>query len=417
MHGNIIVALATFATAALAASGAEAQEHRPRADIVDTALSAGTFNTLAAALEAADLVDALKSRGPFTVFAPTDEAFAKLPEGTLETLLAPENKDQLISILTYHVVGSRVSASRVSKLNSAETLGGQRVAVRVENGNIKVDDATVVSADVRASNGVIHVIDEVLLPEELNIVEIAQKAGTFNTLVAAVEAAGLAGALSSDGPFTVFAPTDEAFAALPEGTVDELLAEEGLGTLQRILQYHVVEGRVFADEALEERRARTLARERVAFSVRGGSLRVNDAAVVATDIDASNGVIHVIDQVLLPEDIMVALASDMMRSSDPMSSRSGSASATDARDLIVLAIDRGVPLFNAGSASACAAIYEVATTALLDGYAISNAARRDLTRALRDARRTHDATERAWTLREGLDNALSRIDGRMATRH
>lgn len=133
-------------------------------DIVDTAVSAGSFNTLAAALQAADLVDALKQPGPYTVFAPTDEAFAKLPEGTVEDLLKPENKDKLVTILTYHVVSGEVDSSEVVKLKSAKTLNGEDVKIAIVNGKVMVDNATVVKADVKASNGVIHVIDTVILP-------------------------------------------------------------------------------------------------------------------------------------------------------------------------------------------------------------------------------------------------------------
>ncbi|MCK6264290.1 fasciclin domain-containing protein [Vibrio sp. ZSDE26] len=134
-------------------------------DIVDVAVENGSFNTLVAAVKAAGLVDTLKSDGPFTVFAPTDEAFAKLPAGTVETLLKPENKDQLIDILTYHVVSGKVMASDVVKLNSATTVEGKDVAIEVKGSNVMINNATVIAADVPASNGVIHVIDSVLLPK------------------------------------------------------------------------------------------------------------------------------------------------------------------------------------------------------------------------------------------------------------
>ena len=133
-------------------------------DIVDTAVAAGQFETLAAALGAADLVDTLKSEGPFTVFAPTDEAFAKLPEGTVENLLKPENRDQLIAILTYHVVPGAVKAADVVKLSAATTVNGQSVAIKVSDGGVQVDNANVIATDIAASNGVIHVIDTVILP-------------------------------------------------------------------------------------------------------------------------------------------------------------------------------------------------------------------------------------------------------------
>ena len=133
-------------------------------DIVDTAVGAGQFTTLAAALEAADLVDTLKGDGPFTVFAPTDEAFAKLPEGTVENLLKPENRDQLTAILTYHVVAGKVYAADVVKLDSATTVNGSDVAIAANDEGVRINDANVIKTDIGASNGVIHVIDTVILP-------------------------------------------------------------------------------------------------------------------------------------------------------------------------------------------------------------------------------------------------------------
>lgn len=156
--------LALVATMALTAN-VFAGDYADKKDIVDTAVAAGSFNTLAAALTAADLVDTLKSAGPFTVFAPTDDAFAKLPAGTVEMLLMPENKDKLVGILTYHVVAGKVMAADVVKLTSANTVNGQDVAIRVEDGTVFVNDSQVTAADVAASNGVIHVIDTVLMPE------------------------------------------------------------------------------------------------------------------------------------------------------------------------------------------------------------------------------------------------------------
>lgn len=134
-------------------------------DIVDTAVGAGSFKTLAAALKAADLVDTLKGKGPFTVFAPTDEAFAKLPAGTVESLLKPENKKKLVSILTYHVVPGKVTAKDVVKLSEAKTVQGSAVKIVVKDGKVMVDNATVTKTDIEASNGVIHVIDTVIMPK------------------------------------------------------------------------------------------------------------------------------------------------------------------------------------------------------------------------------------------------------------
>ena len=161
-------AFATVAAVVLtvAASGTTAVRAETR-DVVDTAIAAGSFKTLAKALDAAGLVTTLKGAGPFTVFAPTDEAFAKLPDGTLETPLKPENKEKLRRILTYHVVAGTVMASDVVKLQSAKAVSGDTITVKVKDGVVHVDNATVTSADVRASNGVIHVIDSVILPKGL----------------------------------------------------------------------------------------------------------------------------------------------------------------------------------------------------------------------------------------------------------
>ena len=271
-------------------------------DIVDTAVAAGNFKTLAAALTEAGLVDALKGEGPFTVFAPTDDAFAKLPKGTVETLLKPENRDQLVSILTYHVVSGKTGSKDVVKLSAAATLNGQRVDIKTEGGAVMIDGARVTKADIEASNGVIHVIDTVLMPATENIVGVAKGAGKFNTLIAAVQAAGLADVLMGKGPFTVFAPTDDAFAKLPGGTVESLLKEENRGKLQTILKYHVVSGRVFSDEVVKQKEVATLAGMGVRISVKDGKAMANESSIVATDIDATNGVIHVIDGVLLPPD-------------------------------------------------------------------------------------------------------------------
>ncbi len=151
-------------TATAGGYGDMKSKYKAKADIVDTAVAAGQFSTLAAALQAADLVDTLKGDGPFTVFAPTDEAFAKLPEGTVEELLKPENRDQLVSVLTYHVVPGKVAAADVVKITEATTVQGSDISIAVVDGNVKIDDATVVKADIGASNGIIHVIDNVILP-------------------------------------------------------------------------------------------------------------------------------------------------------------------------------------------------------------------------------------------------------------
>ena len=265
--------------------------------IVDIAVEDGRFTTLVAAVQAAGLAETLSGEGDFTVFAPTDEAFAALPEGTVEALLA--DIPALTSILLYHVVDGKVMASDVVELSSAMTVNGQYVDIKVEDGKVMIDNAQVVITDIEASNGVIHVIDAVILPESRSIVDIAVEDGRFNTLVAAVQAAGLAETLSGEGPFTVFAPTDDAFAALPEGTIDALLAD--IPTLTDILLYHVAEGKVMASEVVELDTAMTAQGQYVDIQVQDGMVMVDNAQVIITDIEAANGVIHVIDAVILPE--------------------------------------------------------------------------------------------------------------------
>jgi uncharacterized surface protein with fasciclin (FAS1) repeats len=161
-----ILALCTLGlVTSMANAGHHEKGEMATADIVDTAVAAGKFNTLAAALTAAGLVDTLKGDGPFTVFAPTDAAFEKLPEGTVENLLKPENRDQLVSILTYHVVPGKVYAADVVKLTSATTVNGADVSIKVSDNGVSIDNANVVMTDIKASNGVIHVIDTVILPD------------------------------------------------------------------------------------------------------------------------------------------------------------------------------------------------------------------------------------------------------------
>lgn len=269
-------------------------------DVVDTAVSAGSFKTLVAAVKAAGLVETLKGEGPFTVFAPTDEAFAKLPAGTVESLLKPENKAKLQAILTYHVVPGKVMAADVVKLSGAVTVQGQQVDIAVADGTVTVDKAKVVKTDIACSNGVIHVIDSVILPAESDIVDTAVAAGSFKTLAAALTAAGLVDTLKGEGPFTVFAPTDEAFAKLPAGTVESLLKPENREKLVAILTYHVVPGKVLASDVVKLKSAKTVNGKEVTVKAGDSGVMVDGAKVVATDIETSNGVIHVIDSVILP---------------------------------------------------------------------------------------------------------------------
>jgi len=278
----------------------EVMEEAELGTIVDIAVADGRFETLVAALGAAELVETLQGEGPFTVFAPTDDAFAALPEGTVEALLA--DIPTLTNILLYHVVPGAVYAEDVIALDgsSVMTVQGQYADIALMDGKVMVDGAEVIITDIEASNGVIHVIDAVLLPETRTIVDIAGEDGRFETLVAALGAAELVETLQGEGPFTVFAPTDEAFAALPEGTVEALLAD--IPALTDILLYHVVSGKVMAADVigLDGESVATVQGADILISLMDGGVMINDSLVIITDIEASNGVIHVIDAVLLP---------------------------------------------------------------------------------------------------------------------
>jgi transforming growth factor-beta-induced protein len=355
-------------------------------DIVDTAVAAGQFKTLAAALQAADLVDVLKGEGPFTVFAPTDEAFSKLPEGTVKGLLKPEAKGKLASILSYHVVAGSVDAGKVVKLSNATTLNGQRVDIAVKDGGVMIDNAKVVVTDIQCSNGIIHVIDSVILPASNNIPATAVKAGTFKTLVAAAKAAGLVDALSGDKPLTVFAPTDEAFARLPEGTVESLLKPENIDQLKQILLYHVVQGRVYSDQALQLKEAPSLAGPMLKISASKRGAFINKSKLIALDIEASNGVIHVIDAVLLPPAKKLTKA--------------------DAKAAIHHSIVRGVVLYNSGHTDACARQYMTTAVSLLDSdHEMPAHAVRHLQTAVHHAQGMNCSDSQSWTMRRGLDAA------------
>jgi uncharacterized surface protein with fasciclin (FAS1) repeats len=361
-------------------------------NIVETAVSAGQFNTLATALKAAGLVEALQGKGPFTVFAPTDNAFAKLPKGTIEKLLKPENRGLLTSILTYHVVPGNVTAAQVSKLSNAKTLNGQQVNISVSDCGVKVDNAKVVKADISTTNGTIHVIDSVILPNDKDIVDVAVSNGSFNTLVAAVKAAGLAETLKAKGPFTVLAPTDKAFSKLPEGTVASLLKPENRSKLQAILKYHVLSGRVFAADALAARKVKTLQGTPIRAKTSSAGVTINNAKVTQANIDASNGVIHVIDRVLLP-------------------GMNQAKAHRQVRHTIITAINHGSNLYNSGHHKACADLYmKTANNIMTSAHdSVCSSLMQRLKTAMNTSKKTECNNPRAGTMRRALDDTLAAI--------
>lgn len=276
----------------------------PAADktIVETAVGAADLSTLVAAVKQGQLVETLSGKGPFTVFAPVNSAFAKLPAEAIADLLKDENRAQLQAILTYHVVAGKVMAADVVKLKEAKTVNGAAVNIRVEDGKVFINDAQVIKTDITCSNGVVHLIDSVIMPpaKAPSIVETAIGNEDFSTLVALVKHAGLVETLSGEGPFTVFAPNNAAFAKLPKETVDALLSEAGKEQLAAILKYHVVPGSVKAADVVKLKEAKTALGQSAKISVKDGKVYVDGAQVIATDIECGNGIIHVIDSVILP---------------------------------------------------------------------------------------------------------------------
>jgi uncharacterized surface protein with fasciclin (FAS1) repeats len=276
----------------------------------------------------------------------------------------------------------------------AKTLQGEALAIRFADARVRVNDATLVSADIKASNGVIHVIDSVLLPPapKNDIPAVARKAGQFGTLLAAAEAAGLDRALAGKQPLTVLAPTDAAFEALPAGTLESLLKPENRDKLKAILSLHVVAGKVTAGEALSAGSAKSLGEGKLSFGIENGSFKVNDATILSADIEADNGVIHVIDTVLLPA-----------------GAGSSESTAMNPARRIEEAISAGVPIFNGGDHGKCADIYAACVTALVKDDRVDGSTRHTLGRLALKASHVSCQTTRAWMLRDALDRAHSMV--------
>ncbi len=266
--------------------------------VVDIVVNSAAHDTLEAAVIAAGLADDLSGDGPFTVFAPTDDAFKALPAGTIEALLADPTGD-LANILLYHVASGNVMSHDLSDGQMVTTLLGKDVKVTINEEGVFINDAKVTVADLVADNGVVHVINAVLLPPSNTVVDIVVNSAAHDTLEAAVIAAGLADDLSGDGPFTVFAPTDDAFKALPAGTIEALLADP-TGDLANILLYHVASGKVLSGDLSDGQMVTTLLGKDVNVTINEEGVFINDAKVTVADLVADNGVVHVINAVLIP---------------------------------------------------------------------------------------------------------------------
>ncbi len=267
--------------------------------IFDIVESSEVHNTLEAALLAAELDGVLAGEGSFTLFAPTDEAFANLPANLVNALLT-DPSGVLTDILLYHVVGSAAFGPDLSDGQEIATLfDDQNVVVTIESGNVFINGAQVIVADIEASNGVVHVIDAVLIPETTTILDVVVGDTDFSTLATALTEANLASIFGEPGAYTVFAPTNAAFDALPDGLLEALLAEPE-GDLTQILLYHVVDGIALSTDLSDGQEIATLFGEEVTVTIEGDDVLINNALVVVTDIVTVNGVIHVIDAVLVP---------------------------------------------------------------------------------------------------------------------
>jgi len=257
--------------------------------------------TLNQAIEAAGLEETLSGDGPFTVFAPVDSAFEGLPDGALELILA--NTDQLTELLFNHVHSGEVYSEDLEDGMMIPTLNNTELEVSIEGMTVMINLSTVIQADQSASNGVVHIIDKVLIPEvgqvDSTVWSIIEFSPIHTTLEAAIIAADLDGALSGEGPFTVFAPTDDAFDALPAGTVDALLAD--IPQLNSILLHHVHPDNALAEDLMDGMGVPTMNDDVLFVSIDGSSVMIGMANVIQADIEADNGVVHVIDMVLIPD--------------------------------------------------------------------------------------------------------------------
>ena len=420
---------------------------KPKADgpesLIATAVADGRFTTLKAALDAAGLTTFFQWDNKLTVFAPTDEAFAKLPEGTVEELLLPENKDRLVAILSHHVhPGSMALAAALSE-GTVKTIEGTPLKVTFDKGSIKVNDASLIDADIECADGTIHVIDTVLIPEpkRKTLLSTAQGAGTFSTLLAAAKVAGLASALEGNDDLTVFAPTDEAFAALPEGTVAGLLKKENRKQLVELLTSHIVSGKVSAGDALNAGKAKSLSGSELQFAIQDGRFTVNGSVIRTAGIDAGNGTIHIVSSVIgfaesdecpatgcgagkcgksscekdsCEKSACPASAKDKTTQTTKSEDETGSTASVkdiNAAELIVAAIERGVPLYNSGNIAECADVYENCLVALSESERLDPRTR-DMLGKVAEAGKQKDPDSRAWFYRSALDRMMQLLSAR-----
>jgi uncharacterized surface protein with fasciclin (FAS1) repeats len=342
---------------------------------------------------------ALPSGTKVTIFAPTNEAFAKLPKEQVEFLTSEKGKATLQAILKHHVVGQAVGSASVLERRRLTALSGQ--SLEVDPASLTIDGARLIATDVAFDGGLVHVIDAVMVPELRSIEQILAEDARFETLRAAIQAADLGSLLGvqNPGPWTLLAPSNEAFGAIPDETLKTLLGDRP--ALTAVLGAHVLPTRIRREEMLAQGSARNLpGTGNVRFALDSGVITVEGARIQVADIEASNGIIHVIDRVLPAP---TATADD---ATTAMPDRVRRAAA-----ILELAIERGVPRFNAGDQASCAALYELAITSvvLLGADALGEGTSAELANALKQGANQQDASDRAWTYRRAMDRALGQM--------
>lgn len=363
-------------------------------DLGAVAKGAG-LTTLLALVEASGLE--LPAEGRFTVFAPTNTAFEAIPAEKVKFLTSEDGLPTLRAILKNHILPGAADSGALLQRRGVVALSGQNLAV--DSDALTVAGATLIKTDVPFSRGVVHVIDRVMIPELRSIAEVAASEPRLSTLLKAVKAAGLAERLSGEngGPWTVLAPTNEAFEALGEETINALIADPA--KLAAVLGAHVIPSRIRRSEMIAQGSARTLmGSDSVGFALVDGKVTAGGAGIVTADIEASNGVIHIIDRVIVPG-----------AGTTTEQAATATASPASVRRLIELAIERGAPLFNDGEQGACAAIYEVTISALVDlsPATLGNDGLERLRMTLAEAETEKDATKRAWLFRRALDRVYA----------
>ncbi len=272
--------------------------------VVDIVVNSPDHNTLETAVIAAELADDLSGEGPFTVFAPTDAAFAMIDPAVLEALLADPTGD-LATILLFHVTSGVADGSNIMDGTAIGSLMGQNLTFGIDANGVSINGVNVSVVDIKAENGVVHVIDGVLLPQApeaprpATIMDIVEGSDVHTTLASLISAAELDDDLRSSGAFTLFAPTDDAFAALPQEVVDALTADP-TGALADVLLYHAVSGVADTGNIMDGLTIGSLSQRNLTFSATANGVSVNGVNIIITDLRADNGVVHVLDAVLVP---------------------------------------------------------------------------------------------------------------------